>query len=132
MRRNTVQRELVLNAVKSLKNHATADEIYSMIIKIHPSIGRGTVYRNLNLLAEDGEIRKIEIPDGPDCFDHISGAHYHVKCIRCGQVFDVDMDVISNLKDRIRDAHGIQFLDYDILFKGICSDCQKFNQEKED
>lgn len=132
MRRNTVQRELVLNAVKSLKNHATADEIYSMIIKIHPSIGRGTVYRNLNLLAEDGEIRKIEIPDGPDCFDHICGAHYHVKCIRCGHVFDVDMDVISNLKDRIRDAHGIQFLDYDILFKGICSDCQKFNQEKED
>lgn len=126
IRRNTVQRELVLNAVRSLKNHATADEIYSLIIKNHPTIGKGTVYRNLNILAEEGEIRKVEIPGGPDCFDHNCTQHYHVRCINCGRVFDVDMDIVD-LDNNIHGTNGIRLLAYDILFKGICAKCQKNN-----
>ena len=42
-----------------------------------------------------------------------------------GRVFDVDMDVVSNLMDQIKDTHGFAFLDYDIMFKGICPGCQK-------
>ncbi len=125
VRRNTIQRELILNAVRSLKNHATADDIYNMIMKEHPAVGKGTVYRNLNILAEEGEIRKIEVIGGPDCFDHICEKHYHVRCIKCGRLFDVDVEPFPELKPRIKDSSNMQFLDYDILFKGICSDCQK-------
>ena len=124
-RRSTVQRELVLNAVRSLQNHATAEEIYRLIIKNHPSIGKATVYRNLNYLAEEGVIRKVQIPGSPDRFDHICRSHYHVICEKCGQLFDVDMDLQPGLIDKIKDTHGIQFLDYDILFRGICPDCRK-------
>lgn len=130
-RRNTIQREMVLNAVRSLKNHPTADEVYALIIKKHPTIGKGTVYRNLNILAEEKEIRKLEIPDGPFRFDHILKEHYHVKCVTCSKVFDVDLDGLPDLKKCIHDTHGIQFLEYDILFKGICPICKHLTSDFE-
>lgn len=124
-RRNTIQRELVYQAVNTLRCHATAEEIYTMIIKDHPSVGKGTVYRNLSVLAEEGKIYKVETPGGPDHFDHNVTKHYHIKCLECGRVFDVDMDLIENLEDRIRDKHGMKILDNDILFKGICRECRE-------
>lgn len=123
-RRNTIQKELVLNAVRSMRGHVTADEVYNYIVSDHPSVGKGTVYRNLNILSEEGEIRKVEIPNGPDRFDFTLEPHYHVRCISCGTVCDVDMEAMPDLTDSIRDSHGIKFLDYDILFKGLCPNCQ--------
>lgn len=122
-RRNTIQKELVLQAVKDLRKHLTADEIYQYIIESHPSVGKGTVYRNLNILVEEGKIRKIEIPNGSDCFDFTLKEHYHVRCICCGNVSDVDMEVLPDLKNNILDLHGMRFIDYDILFRGICEKC---------
>lgn len=130
-RRNTIQKELVLNTVLKLKSHLTADEVYESIKKDHPRIGKGTVYRNLGILAEEGAIRKVEIPNGPDRFDFTLKKHYHVRCMECGKVFDVDMDEIPDLSKKIHDTHGMQFLDYDILFKGICPTCRE-NKSKEE
>lgn len=125
IKRNTIQCSLVLEAVNKLVGHSTADEIYDAIVKEHPTISRGTVYRNLNRLAETGQILKIEIPDGPDRFEHRSQEHYHITCEQCGQVFDVDMDYIFDLEKKIRDTHGFQFTGHSILFKGICPKCHK-------
>ncbi|MGN0326633.1 MAG: Fur family transcriptional regulator [Lachnospiraceae bacterium] len=124
VRRNTIQKELILHAVQCLQNHATANDIYNMITKEHPSIGKGTVYRNLNILAEEGKIRKIEVTGGPDCFDHICEKHCHVRCIRCGRLFDVDVEPFPEIRPKINQPADMEFLDYDILFKGICSDCR--------
>ena len=123
-RRNTIQKELVLNAVLQMRRHVTADEVYETVCREHPNIGKGTVYRNLGILAEEGKIRKVEIPNGPDRFDFTLERHYHVRCVECGRVFDVEMDAIEDLDERVRDKHGFEFLDYDILFKGICPDCR--------
>ncbi len=125
VRRNTVQRDLVLTTVRKLHRHVTADEVYNEIVKDYPSVGRGTVYRNLNVLAEAGDIRKLEIPGEADRFDFFTAEHYHVKCIRCKKVFDVEMDVIPNLLDKVKDKHGVEFIDCNIIFTGICPDCQK-------
>ena len=97
-RRNTIQRSLVLEAVNKLHCHATADEVYEEIIKEHPTISKATVYRNLNLLSDMGEIRRLEIPGSADRFDHITRNHCHVKCKACGRVFDVDMDFVTGLE----------------------------------
>ncbi len=125
IRRNTIQRSLVLEAVNKLHCHATADEIYHEINKKHPTISRATVYRNLNLLSEMGEIRRLEIPGSADRFDHISQNHCHVTCEACGRVFDVDMEFVSGLERGIRDAHGFDFTGYDIIFHGVCPECKK-------
>ena len=128
-RRNTIQKELVLNAVLKMRRHVTAEEVYEYIKSDYPTIGKGTVYRNLSILVDENRIRKVEIPGGADCFDFTLEKHYHVRCISCGAVSDVDMDEISTLDALIRDNHGMKFLDYDVLFKGICKECQ--NKEKE-
>lgn len=122
--RNTIQRSLVLETVKELRSHATADEVYGAIVKKHPDISRGTVYRNLNLLSEIGEIRKVEMLNGAARYDHKSHRHYHAKCERCGQVFDVEMDVIADLEKNIKDTCGFELTGHDIIFKGICLECK--------
>lgn len=124
IRRNTEQKNLVKQAVFDIHDHVSAEEIYEHIRKSYPQIGKGTVYRNLNILSEEGEIRRVEIPNGPDYFDFTLKNHYHLRCVDCGKVFDVDMDEVSGLIDQVHDTKGMKILDYDILFKGVCNKCQ--------
>ena len=123
-RRNTIQCALVLEVVKKLRCHATADEIYNVLVKEHPHISKGTVYRNLKRLSDLGEIRKREFPGAADRFDHLCSNHYHATCIKCGRVYDVDMEYMLDLEKSIMDTHGFEFTGHDIVFKGICSDCK--------
>ena len=125
VKRQTIQYALVSETVKKMRKHASADEIYNAIAKDHPIIGRGTVYRNLQRLSELGEIRKREIPGGADRYDFLCTDHYHVVCTKCGQVFDVDMDYMKDLEKTIKNTHGFEFTSHDIIFKGICPDCNK-------
>ena len=125
IRRNTIQRTLVLEAVNQLRNHATADEIYEKIVSEHPHIGRGTVYRNLQLLAESGEILEVEVPGGADSYDHLNYRHYHVKCQNCGRIFDVDMPYDEELEQKVTDKQGFILTGHSIMFTGICPTCQK-------
>ena len=125
IKRNTIQLSLVFETVNKLQSHATADEIYDKIVKTYPHISRGTVYRNLNRLSEMGKICKMAVPGGADRFDHLTHEHYHARCLKCGRVFDVDMEYIPDLEKKIKDAHGFEFTGHDIVFKGICLDCGK-------
>ena len=124
-RRNTIQKDLVRNAVCEMKRHVTANEVYEFVKESCPTIGKGTVYRNLDILVEEGDLRKVEVPDGPNRFYLTLKNHYHVRCVNCGEISDVDMDEILGLLEKIHDTHGTDFLEYDILFKGICPKCQK-------
>lgn len=125
MIRNTIQRTVVYETVNNLKNHATADEIYSVINKEHPSISKGTVYRNLQRLCEEGLIKKRQIPGESDRFDHICTDHYHGKCLKCGTVLDLDMEYIHDLQKFINKADEFEVLGHDIVFSGICANCKK-------
>lgn len=131
VKRKTIQRSLVLDAVNKLQNHATADEIYDAIIMEHPHISKATVYRNLNTLSAMGEIRKLEIPGGADRYDHRVHNHCHIKCEKCNRIFDVDMDYISGLENNIRDVGGFDLTGYDIIFRGICPECKSTQSFKE-
>ena len=123
-RHNTIQRSLVLDAVNRLKSHATADEVYAEVAATHPNISKATVYRNLNLLSEMGMIRKLEIPGGADRFDHIYKEHCHVKCEKCGRVFDIEIPYIDGLDNLVENRNGFELTGYDILFRGICPGCR--------
>ena len=122
--RNTIQRTLVLDIVRTLQNHATADEVYNQVIKTHSNISRATVYRNLNQLTDNGDIQKIEVGDGADSFDHRLFKHYHIQCSRCRKVFDVEMDYMKDLETSITNFNGFEFSCHDIMFKGICPKCK--------
>ncbi len=125
-RRNTAQRELVLRAVKELKNHPTAEEILAEVRKSAPSVSMGTVYRNLKILAEEGLVLKIEAAGESDRFDHSVGEHCHLRCVICGKLRDLELDVIPTLEECAK-ASGLDLLGCDVVFRGICPDCKKKN-----
>lgn len=91
------QRESILQYLRSTKCHPTAETVYQNILAENPNISLGTVYRNLTLLTELGEIKKITAFDGPDRFDGNIVPHYHFICRRCGTVLDLDMDSLSHI-----------------------------------
>lgn len=122
--RNTVQRALVLDAVKKLHHHPTSADIYDAVRREHPSISRATVYRNLNVLAEQGELRRVEVPSGADRFDYRIAPHYHVRCSACGRVWDADLPYFENLTARPEQARDFEVQGHDIMFTGLCAQCR--------
>ena len=78
--RNTIQKQLVLEAICVLKNHPTVDEVYKYIAEKYPGISKGTVYRNINMLVNNGSLARISCQSGPDRFDDIMQKHYHINC----------------------------------------------------
>lgn len=114
----------MLQTVLDMHEHPTADDVYVAVAEDHPSISKATVYRNLNQLVSQGEIRRVPVPNGADRFDFNTKEHFHVRCSCCGGVFDVYMPHIENLIDQIEDSSDVAIKRYDILFEGICPTCR--------
>lgn len=129
MKRNTVQRTLTMEAVRHLGNHATAEEIYTEVANVHPTISRGTVYRLLHDLAKNGDVLQIPVAEGADHFDHQCHPHCHAQCRVCGRVFDIDAD--PNPLASIVDAHGFHVSGCDLIYRGVCASCAALNPQNE-
>lgn len=126
MQRDTKQRRLVLETVRSHRDHPTADAIYLDVKGKDAKISRGTVYRNLKNLCEDGEIIQIKVP-GADRFDLRCDYHYHILCLRCGQVCDVPIEYQKKMDEQAQKATGYAVARHRTVFEGLCPDCQKAN-----
>ena len=125
-KRNTIQRQLVIAAVRFLADHPTAEEVYDRITMEYPDISKGTVYRNLNSLVESGLLGKVSVPSGADRFDHILARHYHIKCTHCCKFMKVkNFDYFHDLDDKLATATGFKMEHHDIVFSGLCPECQK-------
>ena len=123
-RRATLFRELVLEAVQSLHNHPTSADVYEVVRARHPNISRATVYRNLGVLANRGEVLRVEVPNGADRYDFLNKPHYHAKCRICGGVFDIDMPYQDDIVSQVSDAHGFTIEHHEIIFDGVCAHCK--------
>lgn len=123
--RNTIQKRLVLNAVRTLKNHPTANEVYNEVVKTAPNISRSTVYRNLSSLSQTGEIIHIKLPDGADCYDHRTDNHYHAHCRLCGRLSDVSMPYIADILSNISPDDSFSYESHSLIFTGVCKDCSE-------
>lgn len=123
--RNTQQRKLILELMTDNFSHPTADEVYELARKREPHISRGTVYRNLNFLAESGNIVKIIVPGGADHYDSKLERHYHFYCRSCRRLFDVP-SVCSLTLDAIpaeMEKSGFLVEGHNLIFTGTCPNC---------
>lgn len=127
--RNTKQRQEVLKAVLASKEHPTADEIYLVLRERNPKISRGTVYRNLNVLSDNGEIQQIKVPNA-DRFDWKREKHYHVLCTLCGELTDASIPYQHELDKTIAKETGYAIGQHQLIFEGTCPACQKKQLEK--
>ncbi len=124
--RMTLQRRVILEELRKVTSHPTADEIYTMVRKRLPRISLGTVYRNLEVLAEQGEVLKLESSGTQMRFDGNFEDHLHVRCISCGRLGDV-IGARPELALAEYAAPGFRLTKARLVFEGICENCLKKN-----
>jgi len=128
LKRNTVQRQIILDAINKLANHPTAEDVYLYVVKTHPTISKATVYRNLATAAESGEISSVGVYDGAMRFDHKKDDHFHFVCDACKKLIDVPrFDLEANLSA----FHDLKINKVELTLRGLCEDCQRNQSEQE-
>jgi Fur family ferric uptake transcriptional regulator len=123
--RLTKQRRLVLDELRKMHTHPTADELYQHVRKLMPRISLGTVYRNLELLSRSGLIRKLELGGSQMHFDGHLGRHSHIRCVCCGRVDDIDIDRKATACDaELLERTGYTSIERRVDFTGVCPACR--------
>ncbi|NLM03701.1 MAG: transcriptional repressor [Clostridiales bacterium] len=125
----TPQRRATLNIIlENQGEHLNTEEIYGLVKERCPEIGLATVYRTLQLLDEMQIISKINLDDG--CIRYEFNAdgdehqHHHLICQKCGNIIEVELDLLEHLEEEIETIHDFEIKDHKVKFFGICSMCK--------
>ncbi len=124
IRRNTKQRQAVLEVIQKNDKHFTADEVYACIHQKDARVSRGTVYRNLQILTEENQIRRIRMPNMSDRYEWNMKDHDHLLCRECGKLIDVG-PIRSGADQMVTKMSDYADIHHVFLFSGICPECQK-------
>lgn len=114
------QRLKVLDYLVQNRCHPTVDQIFIGLLQDIPTLSKTTVYNTLRVLAEAGLVRVITIEDNETRYDIGVETHGHLKCERCGAIYDFQIDIDALAP---RDLTGFKISDKHIYFKGICPPC---------
>jgi Fur family transcriptional regulator, peroxide stress response regulator len=125
MNRNTKQRQAVLDFLRGASSHPTADQVYDEVRKVIPHISKGTVYRNLRILHETGQISELNLSGTVSRFEGRQDNHYHFRCDNCGRVFDLDEPVDTELDKKVAEKTGFNVSYHQLEFRGLCRDCRQ-------
>ena len=132
--RKTEQRTAILEELRLCRNHPSADEVFQKVRRRLPKISLGTVYRNLELMASRGIIRRLNANSEQKRFDPVLEQHCHFRCRNCGKIEDIPFDVELPqlnpghpwIRERMIEGGKPEFF-------GLCPECvhRGKNQERE-
>jgi Fur family ferric uptake transcriptional regulator len=123
--RMTKQRQVILEELRAVTSHPTADEMYDMVRRRLPNVSLGTVYRNLEMLADSGVVQKLDIGGSKKRFDGNVAVHYHLRCLTCGRVDDVELDIGIDLEGMASAVTDYAILRHRLEFIGVCPHCER-------
>ena len=123
--RMTRQRQSILEELRKTNTHPSADEIFGRVRQQMPRISLGTVYRNLEILSELGEIQTIEMAGSLKRFDAIATNHYHIRCVSCDRLVDAPLEVSQALENAVQAHTDFYILDHKVEFSGLCPACRR-------
>ena len=121
----TRQRKLILEELRKVDTHPSADEIYEMVRRHLPRISLGTVYRNLEVLSDLGKIQKLELSGSLKRFDGNPIKHYHIRCLRCNRVDDAPIAPLNQLENELYGATVFEIIGHNLEFTGLCPKCSE-------
>ena len=124
-KRYSRQRELIYEALRQTEQHPTAEMIYQWLKPANPSLSLGTVYRNLNLLADEGAIRRMAFP--VERYDAKTMPHPHFCCDQCGAVSALHLPYDAELDRQALLASGHDVTGHEVVFHGICTKCKQLH-----
>lgn len=122
----TQPRQLVLTFLDE-HPHSDADEIFTALAPIHPTLSIQAVHGVVNDLTTAGLIRRIDLPQFQSLRyeTRINDNHHHIQCVKCGRIEDVDCVVGETPCLTPAQTHGMQILAAHVSFQGICADCAR-------
>lgn len=133
----TPQRQAIVDIIISnVGKHLTVEEIYDMVKNRRPEIGLATVYRTVMLMHSEGIITRLDLKDGTARYELAREdehhTHHHLVCIRCAKVQEFMDDLLDPIEDEIGRRYNFKVLDHSLKFYGICNECAKEEDIKEE
>ncbi len=122
--RMTKQKKVILDILRGTKCHPCADWVYEQARKVIPEISLGTVYRNLNILRDMGEILELNYGSTYSRYDGKAENHYHFCCEKCHQLFDVTIPIYLGLDKMVQETTGFEVKYHRMEFYGLCKQCR--------
>lgn len=122
-KRYSRQRELIYETLKGTNQHPTAEMVYQWLKPSNPNLSLGTVYRNLNLLADEGSVTRMAFP--VERYDANTMPHPHFRCGACGGVYDMDLPYDSALDEQALLTSGHDVQGHEVIFHGTCVNCKR-------
>ena len=133
----TPQRQAIVDTIlDSVGMHLTVEEIFDIVKKKRPEIGLATVYRTIVLMHEENLITRLDLKDGTARYELTREdehhTHHHLVCIKCSQVLEFMDDLLDPIEEEIGNKYNFKVLDHSLKFYGICNECAKEEQMKEE
>ncbi len=125
-RRSSQQRSLILSILQNSSSHPSAEDVYHAARQTLPRISLGTVYRNLEVLCDQGCARVVECNDHRR-YDGDMSPHCHIKCRECGRIDDVPASVSPSRSRDVAAATGYTVESCTTIFTGLCPACTHRN-----
>lgn len=126
VRRQTVQKTKIMEYMKNTKSHPTAETVYAEVSKELPMISLSTVYRNLNMMAEEGDILKLDFGNEAH-YDADTSFHHHAYCSNCHNIFDIFEENLSDFFKENIEIPNFFIEQTMIIFYGHCDECKTKN-----
>lgn len=122
----TKQRQAIWHALQTLPGHPTAEEIFLLVREVLPQIAMGTVYRNLGLMVQDGQVVRLAMTDQPDRYDANTMPHEHLCCTACGQLKDLQL---PGLAEYLQSQSDEVILSHHLIVRYLCPTCRRDRTE---
>ncbi|MBN2467399.1 MAG: transcriptional repressor [Deltaproteobacteria bacterium] len=119
----TAQRRVILEELKNTSSHPTAEQIFDLARARLPRISLGTVYRNLEILAERGMIQQLAWAGTQKRYDGNPESHYHVRCLNCGRVQDIMVEPLAVITEIFERVCDYEIVGHRLEALGLCRRC---------
>jgi|FLOH01.1.fsa_nt_gi Fe2+ or Zn2+ uptake regulation protein len=120
--RNTFQRQVILEFLRKTCSHPSAETIHKVVVKQVPTITLATVYRNLNILADQGIIRRLEV-NKEYRYDGCIANHQHCVCSKCGKILDYMEQELTDYALKNIPKKEFKPTKVNMIFEGKCKKC---------
>ncbi len=123
----TTQREQVAHVLFAAGGHLSVEDIEQLLRKRNLHVGKATIYRTLDLLAQSGMVHERDFGEGFRRYERVPGHphHEHLICLRCGKVVEFANERLEKMKELIAEEYGFQHRHHRLEIYGVCRECQQ-------
>ncbi|WP_105615527.1 transcriptional regulator PerR [Vallitalea okinawensis] len=126
----TPQRLAIFNMLYNTTSHPSAETIYKSLQETHPTMSLATVYKTLDALQKAGLIQQLNVGEDSFRYDANVSSHPHVICLECNRVFDLESDILNDLRSKVASNTDFDLISEKVYLYGTCPECKESMKEE--